>query len=147
MRVRRLTLALASLLSSGCYSYTPMLATQQDAGIDVRLRLTDAGSVAMAPTIGPQMEIVMGRLLSASDSSYALALTQTEDRRGIEQSWRGERVVFPRTAVAGVERRKLSQARSWAVGGIVVGAVALVGAVADLGGSSGSRVGTPGSAK
>ena len=57
----------------------------------------------------------------------AAVLNALTDRTGIETGWRGERVVFPRSALAGVHRRTRDRKRSYMVGGIAAGLVAAVG--------------------
>ena len=141
MPVRRPVLLLAAAAVAGCYSYTPILATPEDVSTPVRLHLTDAGSVALAPLIGPQVEDVDGRLISAADTVFELAMLQTDDRRGVETPWRGERVTFPRSAVASVQRRTLDKARSWGLAAVGAVAVALVARSANILGGSGTRSG------
>lgn len=126
---------------TACYNYAPILATPSDVGTSVRLRLTDAGSLALAPLIGTQIESMDGRLVSAADTSFVLGVTQTENRSGVETTWRGEQVTVPRAAIARVERRELSRGRSWALGAIVVGAVAILGRATGTIGGSGGRPG------
>lgn len=135
----------ATQLFAACYSYAPILATPADAGTTVRLRLTDAGSVALAPLIGPQIESMDGRLVSAADTSFVLGVTQTANRSGLETPWRGEQLTVPRAAIARVERKQLSKGRTWTMGAIFVGAIALIGrATGAIGGSGGRQGGGPG---
>jgi len=143
MRVTR-SIAIAVAATQGlsaCYRYTPILATPADVGTDVRVGLTDAGSLALGPMIGPQVETMDGRLVTIADTSLVLSVQQTENRAGLETSWRGERVTVPRSAVARIERRQLSQGRSWAVGALAVAAVAAIGRAVNLVGGGGSRGG------
>jgi hypothetical protein len=140
---RSVAIALAAAQGlSACYRYTPILATPADAGTDVRLQLTDQGSLALGPAIGPQVETMDGRLVSIGDTSFVLSVQQTENRAGLETSWRGERVTVPRSSVARVERRELAKGRSWAVGGLAVAAVVAIGRAVNLAGSGGSRGGS-----
>ena len=76
-----------------------------------------------------------------------LSVTGTIDRLGSEVTWKGEQVVFPRTTVAGLERRSLDKGKSYLVGGITAGLVAAVGIGFSISGSGSngpsSGTGTP----
>jgi len=134
---------------SGCYRYTP-IDTQASAsalGDEVRLRLTDAGAVTLAPLVGNRVEIVDGRLSSVADTALTLSVTSTTDRLGSETPWKGEQVTVPRSALAGIERRHLDRGKSYLVGGITAGLVAAVGIGFNISGSGDSgkntSTGTP----
>ena len=111
-------------------------------GAEMRVRLTDAGAVALAPLVGNRVEIVDGRLASAADTVLTLSVTGTTDRLGNETPWRGEEVAIPRTMVAGVEQRTLDRGKSYLVGGITAGLVAVVGIGFSMNGSGGGDRGS-----
>ena len=118
----------ASVITSGaCYRYTPIDSSSPALGSEVRLRLTDAGAITMAPLVGNRIEVVDGHISAVADTTVTLSVTQTTDRLGSEVTWKGEQVVFPRTTVAGLERRSLDKGKSYLVGGITAGLVAAVG--------------------
>jgi len=118
----------ASVVTGGaCYRYTPIDSPSPALGSEVRLRLTDAGAITMAPLVGNRIELVDGRISSVADTAVTLSVTGTTDRLGSEVPWKGEEVVFPRSAVAGLERRSLDKGKSYLVGGIAAGLVAAVG--------------------
>jgi hypothetical protein len=111
----------------------------------VRVRLTDAGSVSLAPLIGNRIEIVDGRLVSVADTSLTLSVTATTGRVGDETPWRGEEVAIPRAMVSGLERRTVDRGKSYLVGGITAGVVAMAAVGFSLaGGSGGSKGGSSG---
>ena len=86
-------LSLAAVLAlPGCYRLAPLETDTPDQGSEVRLALTDAGSVQMASLVGPRVEALEGRTLEVSDSSVVLAVSSTFDRAGIERPWSNERV-------------------------------------------------------
>ena len=111
-------------------------------GAEMRVRLTDAGAVALAPLVGNRVEIVDGRLASAADTVLTLSVTGTTDRLGNETPWRGEEVAIPRAMVAGVEQRTLDRGKSYLVGGITAGLVAVVGIGFSMNGSGGGDRGS-----
>ena len=117
------------------------------AGTDVRVRLTDAGAVALAPLIGNRVESVDGGVETVSDTGLVLAVRMTTDRLGVELPWRGERVTVPRTAVSRLESRSFDRKRTFLVSALALGAVAIIGLTFSLtgsgGGSDGGQGGTP----
>jgi hypothetical protein len=72
-----------------------------------------------------------------------MVVTATTDRTGVETPWRGERVVFPRSALAGIHRRTLDRKRSYMVGGITAGLVAAVGIGFNIAGGGSTTTGGP----
>ena len=141
-------LALCNAVSVGCYRYTPIDAEAPPAlGTEVRVRLTDAGAVALAPLVGNRVELVDGRLVSAADTAVTLSVMTTTDRLGNEAPWRGEEVAIPRAMFTGLEQRTLDRGKSYLVGGITAGVVAAVGIAFSVagggGGGKGTSTGTP----
>ena len=120
-------MAASAVTSGACYRYTPIDSPSPALGSEVRLRLTDAGAITMAPLVGNRIEVVDGHISSVADTSVTVSVTGTIDRLGSEVPWKGEQVVFPRTTVAGLERRSLDKGKSYLVGGIAAGLVAAVG--------------------
>ena len=140
-------MAASAVTSGACYRYTPIESSSPALGSEVRLRLTDAGAITMAPLVGNRIEVVDGHVSSLADTSMTLSVTGTIDRLGSEVTWKGEQVVFPRTTVAGLERRSLDKGKSYLVGGITAGLVAAVGIGFSISGSGSngpsSGTGTP----
>jgi hypothetical protein len=120
-------MAASAIASGACYRYTPIDSTSPALGSEVRVRLTDAGALALAPLVGNRIELVDGRISSVADTSVTLSVTGTTDRLGSEVPWKGEQVVFPRSTFASLERRSLDKGKSYLVGGIAAGLVAAVG--------------------
>ena len=141
-------MAASTVVSGGCYRYTPIDSPSMALGSEVRLRLTDAGAVQLAPLVGNRIELIDGRIYSVADTGLTLAVTGTTDRLGVEVPWKGEQVTFPRSALAGVERRSLDRGKSYLVGGIAAGLVAAVGVGFSItGNGGGGRTGGTGSPK
>ena len=131
-------IAVYSTVSVGCHSYTPIdPQAAPSLGTDVRVRLTDAGAVALAPLIGVRVELVDGGLVAVADTAVTLSVTQTTDRLGNESPWRGEQVAIPRTMVDAFEKRTLDRGKSYVVGGITAGVVALAAIAFTVAGNSG----------
>jgi hypothetical protein len=139
-------MAMATVVGSGCYRYTPIDSPTPGTGTPIRVRLTDEGAVKLGPMVGNRVEYVDGTVVAAADTALTLSVTGTTDRLGTEVSWRGERVTLPRPAIAGLERRTLDKRRSYLAGGIAAGLVAAVGIGFNIsGGGGGSSTGGTGS--
>src|SRR5215211_2843434 len=143
--MRRVRLAVL-LLSCACYRYAPQTNAAVPVGRDVRLTLTIPGATALVPILGRETIAVEGRVLSASDSGYVIAVSGTLKRGqaagGGETTsrtpWVGESVTIPRAAVAGVELRSLDARRTGLTGALIaVAAVATVRIIVQAIGSSG----------
>jgi len=146
--VRTAAIVAFSTVGAGCYRYTPIdTPAQPSLGADVRVVLTDAGAVALAPLIGNRVALVDGQLVAVADTSVTVSVTGTTDRLGVETTWRGEQVAIPRPMVDGFQRRTLDRGKSYTVGGIAAGLVAVVGIgftiAGDGGGGKGGQGGTP----
>jgi len=141
-------MAASAVTSGACYRYTPIDSPSPALGSEVRLRLTDAGAITMAPLVGNRIEVVDGHVSSLADTSVTLSVTGTIDRLGSEVTWKGEQVMFPRSTVAGLERRSLDKGKSYLVGGIAAGLVAAVGIGFSISGNgSGGQSGGTGTPK
>jgi len=91
-------MAASTVLSGACYRYTPIDSPSPALGTEVRVRLTDAGAITLAPLVGNRIEVVDGRISSIADTAVTLSVTGTTDRLGSEVTWKGEQVSFPRSA-------------------------------------------------
>lgn len=122
-----LILALVTLTgASACYRLTPIEGTTPEPGSDVRLSLSDEGSVRLAPLIGPRISAIDGRALESSDSAVVLAVQAVVAQGGRSMAWSQERLSVPRSAVTAYRTRMLDRKRTWIVAGLtVVGAIAL----------------------
>ena len=137
-----IAIAAWSAVSIGCYRYAPIDAqVPPTSGTEVRVRLTDAGAVSLAPLIGNRIELVDGRLVSVADTSLTLSVTATTGRLGDETPWSGEEVAIPRTMVSGLERRTVDRGKSYLVGGITAGVVAMAAIGFSIAGSGGGSKG------
>jgi hypothetical protein len=140
-------MAASTVASSGCYRYQPIEAASPALGTEVRVRLTDAGAVSLAPLVGNRIETIDGRISSVADTAVTLSVTGTTDRLGVDVPWKGEQVTFPRAAVASLERKSLDRGKSYLAGGIAAGLLAAVGIGFSItgngGGSSSGGTGSP----
>jgi hypothetical protein len=121
VRLLPLVLAVAS-----CYRFSPIPGVTPDRGQEVRLELTDEGSVRMAPMIGPRIGAIDGKVIEPGDTAIVLAVQAVVAQSGRSMNWSDERLTVPRSAVSSVRTRTLDRKRSWIAAGLtVVGAIAL----------------------
>jgi hypothetical protein len=137
-----IALPLPLLLSLGCFHYTPSLAAETSAGDIVRLQLTEPGSTRLAAVLGPQAQWLEGRLVTVSDSGYAVSVSAVTRTGDSVIQWAGEPVMIPRDAVAGTERRVVDRGRSFVVVGLAIASAALTGKwIRGAGGGAGTETG------
>jgi hypothetical protein len=112
--------------ASGCYRLTPIEGPTPAPGREVRLSLSDEGSVRLAPLIGPRISAIDGRAMESSDTALVVAVEAVVARGGRSMPWSQERLSVPRSAVSAIRTRTLDRKKSWIVAGLsVVGALAL----------------------
>ena len=136
---------IAAAALTGCYGYRRVDGTNAAplVGKQVALDINDRGRVALADSLGPSPGRVEGRLVSADDSTISLAVSAVRPLRGERATWTGERVTLRRSSVNDVLERRVSLARSLALGAAAVGGVVLFLVSVDLlgggGGDGGER--------
>jgi hypothetical protein len=140
MRLRRLSLIPAALISAtsmaACYGYYPP--SQSDlTSRAVQLSLTDSGAVILAPRLGNSIQTVDGRVVAETPSTLLLSVTQTQQRDGIEHTWKGESVEIPRVFVSSANERHFSRARTALFATVTT--VALVAIKHAFGGAGGAN--------
>lgn len=119
--------AIAVLVAAaGCYAFVPAEPSGTPPRGAVQIALTNEGSIALTPQIGPSVATLEGRLLADSGSTYVLGVARTVRRDGAETDWRGEKVSIPRPLVSSVETRQLSRIRTVAIGALATGLLALI---------------------
>ena len=124
----------ASVLTVGCYTYTPVAPSAAVSGERTRVALTEGGSFEVARYIGPYANTLDGRIVQRDDSGLVVSVVQVTRRSGVEETWRGESVRVPNDAVSSITRPKLSRPRSFLLAGGVVATT--LGVTALLGGGS-----------
>ena len=118
---------------AGCYRMTPIEGSTPAPGRDVRLELSDQGSVQMAPLIGPRIGAIDGRAVEASDTALVVAVQAVVAQGGRSMAWSMERLSVPRSAVSHVSTRTLDTKKTWIAAGLTVLGALVVGSVFGLG--------------
>jgi len=119
----RIGVVLAVVASPACYAYLPRDASAQLVGDTVQFSLTDMGTVALVPLVGPGVGSVEGRLAADSADTYIVSVTKTTRRDGTESDWRSERVAIAHSLVASVGVRRFSRGRTILFGALTTGAL------------------------
>jgi len=135
----------AASFTAGCYNYLPRPA-QLEPAMYLAVTLTDSGSDAMANLVGPNIKVVRGHFLHASDQELALSVAAVETRRGAILEWRGETVVFPGEFVSSVEERQPARAKTALLAGVSLAGFFVAFSAfgpASAGGSSSGSGGNP----
>ena len=117
----------------GCYSMTPIEGSTPPTGQEVRLSLSDQGSVQLAPLIGPRIGAIDGKAMESSDSALVLAVQAVVAQSGRSMAWSMEKLSVPRSAVSHVSTRTLDTKKTWLVAGLTVVGAFLVGSLFGLG--------------
>jgi hypothetical protein len=108
---------------------------------DVRLTLTNDGTVNLARALGVGASELEGHIDSVTDSTIVMRITELTRLSGSDEKWSGEPVPIPRASVATAERHTTSVARSVLLGGAIVVSAVLAGTV--VGSSEGGATSTP----
>jgi hypothetical protein len=116
---RQAASGIALLLLAGCYTYRPIATSAPPQGTRVSAQLTGQGSVDLSRQVGPDVLHIEGDVVEADSSGLELVVREIESFRGIRADWHGERVRIPRTAMAGMQERRLSVGGTTLMGGVV----------------------------
>ena len=118
-------LPLLPLVLTGCYTYANSSVGDVPVGREVRVALTDSGSLRLAALVGPRASALEGRLAARADTAATLAVHQVTRFDGTSESWNGERVALPAAALRTVQRRTLSRGRTIGLAAGLVGTALL----------------------
>ena len=128
------TLAAAGLgLNAGCYAYTPVTTPRAAPGTEVRVTLAEQGAAELARLVGPRAASLEGRVVAGADGALTLAVTAITRTNGVEETWPGDQVAIPRSAVAVAQTRGVARARTLMLTAAIVAAGVLVGAALTAG--------------
>jgi hypothetical protein len=125
-----------------CTEYIPVTG-MVDAGPapQVRVTLTDQGTVDVAPRLGLRAERIEGLLRGMSDSALTLTVRKVSRAGGIEDSYEGEQISLAPRDFDAVEKSRTSAPRSFLLAGaIVVGSFLIARGAGDIvGGGNGGH--------
>ena len=116
-------------LLAGCYTMQPLVGSRPEPAPGTRLiiELTDAGRVAMANQMGPDVARFESRLVRQTDSAYVLSVSLVVGAWGAQTRWNGEQVALRPDYVRTIGERRFSAGRTaLAVAGATASAMAFV---------------------
>jgi len=99
------------LLTAACYTYAPGNPAPAG-GSEVAVVLTDKGRAALTDRVGPEMDELRGRLISSSDSSVVISMSEAVTLRGISTTWTDEVLTVSREHFSGLRTKALSRGRT-----------------------------------
>ncbi|HEV2751801.1 MAG TPA: hypothetical protein VGV12_14865 [Gemmatimonadales bacterium] len=101
-----------ALVVTACFNYTPLRRSQLMPSTYVAVTLTESGSEELAQYIGPNILVVRGRFLSATERGLVVSVAAVENRRGEIFEWKGESVAIPGEFVRDVEERHAANGKT-----------------------------------
>jgi hypothetical protein len=123
---RRISLAVFVVLLTGCYALQPARGPEPKNGDQVAFEITDAGRVFLGGAMGPEIDLVEGRLLDSENGEYVLGVTSVKTLRGGVQVWSGERVRIEKQHVSRMYEKRFSRGRTMALGVVMAGGMAIL---------------------
>lgn len=130
----------SSLFLQGCYNAVPVVGAAPLPRGDVTIRMNDRGRLLVGNRLGPLVDKLQGRIVSADSGQVEIAVELAEDVRGRVARWGGERFTIPREGINTMNEKRLSKKRSW----LLVGAIAVGVAAFYIGGKALSLFGSNG---
>lgn len=124
-----------------CTEYIPVKG-MVDAGPvpEVRVTLTDQGTVDVAPRLGLRAERLEGLLQGMSDSSLTLTVRKVSRAGGIEDSYDGQQLSLATRDFLTIEKSRTSAPRSFLLAGaIVAGSFLIARGAGDIVGNGGGN--------
>ena len=123
----------SAFLLCGCYTYRNTAVGDAAIMTPVRVELTEGGSQEITRQVGPRGRMLEGIVTAKSDSALIFGVSTLTRTNGVEETWHGERVSVPTSAVSRIQLRKFSALNTGLfIAGIVTGAL-LVKSAADAG--------------
>ena len=97
-----------ALLLCGCYTYRNTAVGDAALMTPVRVELTEEGSQEITKQVGPRGSMLEGVVTAKSDSALVFGVTALTRMNGVEETWHGEHVTVPTSAVSRIQLRKFS---------------------------------------
>lgn len=125
-------------LQMGCYSYTPVSSAIPVRPDRMSVTLNDRGRSLLSERVGPLIDRIEGRYVSADSTNIVLAVSRVVTLRNEGSNWTGEKVAIPREGILGYQDRPFSRSKTFAFVGALVGGLVLIAVSISLGVVQGS---------
>lgn len=135
MRARLVLPALAILLGA-CFNLVPVTGTPPQ-GAQLEAVLSDSGTVALTPRIGPNAGTIIGTLAAARGDTLDIAIAEVHTRDGLTYYLKGTTISLVRSDLSALRMRQLDKRRTIVAATVgVFGAAALAAGVQAISGGS-----------
>ncbi|MDP9177866.1 MAG: hypothetical protein M3O61_09320 [Gemmatimonadota bacterium] len=111
--------------TTGCYTYTASAASDIVPSTVVAAEISDAGRLALAGQVGPEVARIEGEVVQRSDTSLSLMVSEVSYLNGLLNKWQGQAVSLRIQDVKLFSQRRLSRSRTALGLAMVGGLVAL----------------------
>lgn len=123
--MRELLLLILAPLAASCYSVRPM-STHPEPNHTVDLLLTEAGSLALARSVGPNVARILGRVVAVRGDAMVISLIEMTTSSAETFKLTGATVTVVPFQIAEIRRRRVDVARTVAAVGLAALGVSLV---------------------
>jgi hypothetical protein len=130
----------SALLLCSCYTYRNTAVGDAALMTPVRVDLTEEGSQEITKQVGPRGIMLEGVVTAKSDSALIFGVTALTRMNGVEESWHGEHVTVPTSAVSRIQLRKFSALNT----GLFIAGLVAGGLLIKTVGDAGNVIRTPG---
>lgn len=135
MRPQLVLPALAILLGA-CFNVVPVTGTPPQ-GAQLEALLSDSGTVALTPRIGPNAGTIVGTLTAARGDTLDIAIDEVRTRDGLTYYLKGTSISLLRSDLSALRMRQLDKRRTIVAATVgVFGAAALAAGVQAISGGS-----------
>jgi hypothetical protein len=135
------------LLLGACYEYAPVApASVPPQASAVRVRLSRPMDFPISDVTVRDVVELQGEVAAIQDTTFRLSVFGLRSQTGYGVDATGETVEFPRTAVVGLSRKRISPLRSTVFGALLAAGVVAMRVTGVVGGGDGAGTG-PGNSK
>lgn len=139
-------LASAALLLTGCYDYRVTQPTTSSTGTQVRVELSDQGTIAVRPALGDGVIRVEGIVRDATSEHLTVSLVNVQRRNERAVQWNGDVLTLAPADMREVRVRTFNRTKTLftAIGSgaaVIGGIVAIAKATGLAGGDGGGKPG------
>ncbi len=135
MRPQLVLPALAILLGA-CFNVVPVTGTPPR-GAQLEALLSDSGTIALTPRIGPNAGTIVGTLTAARGDTLDIAIDEVRTRDGLTYYLKGTSISLLRSDLSALRMRQLDKRRTIVAATVgVFGAAALAAGVQAISGGS-----------
>lgn len=136
--VPALWLTLTGWSLAGCFRYVPVTESTSSITGEGRVILTEAGSAALQPQLGPNVREIDGAIVRLGADSVVMTVSQTTTTTRERFTQRGTTVAIPRPLVQSVQKQTLARSRTIALAAISTAVISIALRAGTVFGFSGS---------